>query len=85
MYMYLPLHTCVDCIYICSVCVYLDIQCLFWQVSVEECTEGIVRVAQQTQSLDPRQQASLEWEMAAGLNADLSHNCTGTYVHRSCH
>lgn len=50
-------------------------------MSVEECTEGIVRVAEQTQSLDPRQQASFEWEMSAGLNADISHNCTGTYVH----
>ena len=49
----------------------------FRQVSVDECTEGIVRVAQQTQSLDPRQQGTFEWEISAGINTDLDHNCTG--------
>lgn len=40
-----------------------------------------MQVAQQTKNLDPRQQATFEWEMSAGLNADLSHNCTGMYAH----
>ena len=47
------------------------------QVSVDECTQGIVRVAQQTHSLDPRQQGTFEWEMSAGINTQLNHNCTG--------
>ena len=50
---------------------------LFLQVSVDECTEGIVRVAQQTRGLDPRQQGTFEWEISAGINTDLDHNCTG--------
>ena len=50
---------------------------LFLQVSIDECTEGIVRVAQQTRGLDPRQQGTFEWEMSAGINTDLDHNCTG--------
>ena len=54
----------------------LIVSCIF-QVGVDECSEGIVRVAQQTKSLDPRQQALFEWEISAGLNTDLDHNCTG--------
>ena len=44
---------------------------------MDDCSEGIVRVAQQTKSLDPRQQGLFEWEISAGLNTDLDHNCTG--------
>ena len=55
----------------------IPVKPLFLQVSVDECSEGIIRVAQQTLSLDPRQQGTLEWEMSAGINTDLDHNCTG--------
>ena len=34
-------------------------------------------MAQQTQSLDPRQQSVFEWMISAGLNTDLDHNCSG--------
>ena len=48
-----------------------------FQVSVDDCTEGIVRVAEQTKTLDPRQQEKFEWQISAGMNSDFNHNCTG--------
>ena len=50
------------------------------QVGVDDCSEGIVRVAQQTQSLDPRQQGTFEWQISAAINAGLDHNCSGTDI-----
>lgn len=50
------------------------------QVGVNECTSGVVRVGQQTKSLDPREQIKIQWEMSAGLNKDKNHNCTGIII-----
>ena len=48
-----------------------------FQVSIDDCTEGIVRVAEQTKTLNPRQQEKFEWQISAGMNSDFNHNCTG--------
>ena len=47
------------------------------QVSVEQCTEGIIRVGGQQALINPLEQKKFEWTISSGLNSELSNNCTG--------
>ena len=47
------------------------------QVSVEQCTEGIIRVGGQQKLINPLEQEAFEWTISSGLNSKLSNNCTG--------
>ena len=50
------------------------------QVSIGQCTEGIIQVSEKTKTLNPRQQDTFMFEISASLNMDFQHNCTSEYV-----
>ena len=52
----------------------------FPQVSIGQCTEGIIQVSEKTKTLNPRQQDTFVFEISASLNMDFQHNCTSEYI-----
>ena len=57
-----------------------SVELFLCQVSIGQCTEGIVQVSEKTKTLNPRQQDTFVFEISASLNMDFQHNCTSEYV-----
>ncbi len=47
------------------------------QVTVGECTDGIIQVSEKIKTINPRHMETFTFEISASINAEFEHNCTG--------
>uniref|UniRef100_A0A1X7UMY0 Generative cell specific-1/HAP2 domain-containing protein n=1 Tax=Amphimedon queenslandica TaxID=400682 RepID=A0A1X7UMY0_AMPQE len=46
-----------------------------YSVSINQCTDGIIRVSERIKTVDPRQQVTFEFELSSSLNVAFNHSC----------
>ncbi|XP_065882454.1 hapless 2-like [Dysidea avara] len=46
-----------------------------YEVVIESCTDGIIRVSTKQKTIDPREQAEFFFQISASLNIDANHTC----------
>lgn len=47
------------------------------QVSIDKCTDGIIRVSDRSKTIDPRQQVTFDFQISASMNKAFNHSCNG--------
>ena len=45
------------------------------QVSVEDCSEGIIRVSDKHLTIDPYQQGDFVFKLSTSFNEEMNHTC----------
>ena len=51
------------------------------QISIDQCTDGIIRVSDRSKTIDPRQQMTFEFQISASMNKAFNHSCNGKINH----
>lgn len=47
------------------------------QVSIDKCSDGIIRVSDRSKTIDPRQQMTFDFQISASMNKAFNHSCNG--------
>ena len=55
------------------------------QLSIGQCSEGIIQVSEKSKTIDPRQQKTFVFEISASLNIDFDHNCSSKQTEKISH
>ena len=49
-------------------------------ISIEDCSDGIIRVSDRHRSIDPNQHGEYIFQLSTSLNENMNHTCHGVCV-----
>ena len=50
------------------------------QVSIDDCSSGIIRVSDRSQTIDPLLYGEFIFEVSTSINEDMNHTCSGEHT-----